>query len=130
MISSGLGASIARFAAFFQRDPVGDPTWVSVELMMWTIIEVSVYLIAACLPTLRPLVVLVWDKESKIFSSKGDRSKGSNQNSSLAGKAGQISKTITFSVRGAGQSSNEEYHELVEQNQIGFQGSRSKPSMR
>jgi len=42
---------------FFKGNAVADGTWASVSLMTWTIVEPDVYLIAACLPTYRPLLV-------------------------------------------------------------------------
>lgn len=54
--SVGLIASAFRFATFFQNNAITDGTFSSVELMSWTIIEPGIYLMAACLPPLRPLV--------------------------------------------------------------------------
>ncbi|KAF6218459.1 hypothetical protein HO133_005808 [Letharia lupina] len=53
--SVGLIASIFRFATFFRNDAITDGTFSFVELMSWTIIEPGIYLVAACLPALRPL---------------------------------------------------------------------------
>lgn len=53
--SVGLIASISRFATFFRNDAITEGTFSSVELMSWTIIELGIYHIAACLPALRPL---------------------------------------------------------------------------
>ena len=52
---SGLVSSIVRFTIFFQNEAFVDGTWKSVDLMTWTLIEPGIYLIAACLPNLRPL---------------------------------------------------------------------------
>lgn len=54
--SVGLIASIFRFTSFFRNDTITDGTFSSAELISWTIVEPGVYLIAACLPTLRPLI--------------------------------------------------------------------------
>ncbi|KAM0794239.1 hypothetical protein BDR22DRAFT_776243, partial [Usnea florida] len=54
--SVGLIASIFRFMAFFQNNAITDGTFASVDLMSWTIIEPGIYLVAACLPPLRPLI--------------------------------------------------------------------------
>ena len=53
---SGLISSCVRLAVFTRNYVDIDPTWRSVTLGTWTDIESSVYLIAACLPSLRPLV--------------------------------------------------------------------------
>lgn len=41
---------------FSTNNAFNDATWRSVTLMTWTDVESSVYLIAACLPSLRPLM--------------------------------------------------------------------------
>ena len=53
--SVGLIASAFRFATFFRNDAMSDGTFSSVELMSWSLIEPGTYLMAACLPSLRPL---------------------------------------------------------------------------
>jgi hypothetical protein len=55
--SIGLATSILRFDSFFKGNAVADGTWASVDLMTWTLVEPDVYLIAACLPTYRPLLL-------------------------------------------------------------------------
>jgi hypothetical protein len=57
--NSGIVTSGLRFATFFQVDLFSDPTYLVVETMTWTCVEPGVYLIAATLPSLRPLVVPV-----------------------------------------------------------------------
>ena len=52
---SGIIASCVRFAEFFQSDALQDPTWKSSFLNVWTVTEPATYLIAACLPALRPI---------------------------------------------------------------------------
>ena len=60
---SGLVTSIIRFTSFFTTDAVTDGTWASVNLMTWTVLEPGVYLIAACLPTYRPLLAYIRNRE-------------------------------------------------------------------
>jgi hypothetical protein len=55
-------SSCVRFAIFFQGDAFKDPTWESVVLITWTVVEAGVYLIAACLPHLRPLILHVFGR--------------------------------------------------------------------
>ncbi|PQE24041.1 integral membrane protein [Rutstroemia sp. NJR-2017a BVV2] len=55
--SIGLATSILRFDSFFKGSALEDGTWSSVDLMTWTLVEPDVYLIAACLPTYRPLLL-------------------------------------------------------------------------
>lgn len=49
-------ASIIRATIFFGTEAFADETWASVDLVGWSIIETSVYIITCCLPNLRPLV--------------------------------------------------------------------------
>ena len=60
--SIGLIASCVRFAEFFVTDALSDPTWNSVVLLTWTMIEPAIYLVAACLLTYRPLLKKVGDR--------------------------------------------------------------------
>ncbi|RDL32029.1 uncharacterized protein BP5553_09431 [Venustampulla echinocandica] len=55
--SVGIITSIIRFAVFLKlADPELDLSWTGLDVVMWTTIEPGVYLIAACLPSLRPLL--------------------------------------------------------------------------
>ena len=47
--------AVLRFVAFFKVDLFSDPTFLVVDTMTWTCVEPGVYLIAATLPSLRPL---------------------------------------------------------------------------
>ncbi|KAL8863087.1 MAG: hypothetical protein Q9178_000461 [Gyalolechia marmorata] len=53
--SIGMVTAILRFVVFFRTDFLFDLTWYAVELSIWTTAETGLYLIAACLPSLRPL---------------------------------------------------------------------------
>jgi hypothetical protein len=44
---------------FFASDALADPTWKSAFLNVWTVTEPGTYLIAACLPALRPMVASI-----------------------------------------------------------------------
>lgn len=59
-LHSGFISSIVRFAIFFRVNAFGDPTWASVLLIIWTTVEPGMYLIAACIPSLRPLLLHVF----------------------------------------------------------------------
>ena len=93
--SVGLIASIFRFTTFFQNDAITDGTFASVDLMSWTIIEPGIYLLAACLPPLRPLLHRIAKAVSHAYSSKqwtpkdgdGDR-EGSTADIKLQGLGG------------------------------------------
>lgn len=53
---SGIITSILRFIAFYNKSSFSDPTYNGVELIIWTVCEPGVYLIAACLLVYRPLL--------------------------------------------------------------------------
>lgn len=56
MQCSGLVAVIVRFIEFSINDPLYDPARTDTQMRIWTLIELSMYTEAACLPTLRPLL--------------------------------------------------------------------------
>ncbi|MCJ1260736.1 hypothetical protein MMC22_000598 [Lobaria immixta] len=53
--SIGIVTAIVRLAVFFTTDLVSDQPWHSIKWLTMTTIEPGIYLIAACLPSLRPL---------------------------------------------------------------------------
>lgn len=53
---SGIVTAVLRFIVFFKTDFLIDLTWYGVELTVWTTAESGLYLIAACLPSLRSLL--------------------------------------------------------------------------
>ncbi|KAI9044584.1 uncharacterized protein KD926_000495 [Aspergillus affinis] len=57
----GLGtvASVLRMTVFFQENALTDPTWASVNLGIWTVLEGAIIIIAACLPSIWPLIVRI-----------------------------------------------------------------------
>ncbi|WYZ35712.1 hypothetical protein EsH8_X_000359 [Colletotrichum jinshuiense] len=62
-----------------------DYTYDTVELVIWTIVEGSIIIIAACIPVLQPLGELLFGK--RIFSGNGKYSSG-NSKSRLSGRQG------------------------------------------
>lgn len=67
--------SIIRFAIFFNvKALLFDGTFISAELVIWSLVEPGIYLIAACLPTLRPLFLeLITKFRGPKSISKGSR---------------------------------------------------------
>ncbi|KAL4737912.1 hypothetical protein BDV11DRAFT_190637 [Aspergillus similis] len=53
----GLVTSILRMVIFFQESALTDPTWTSVNLGIWTVLEGGIIIIAACLPPIWPLII-------------------------------------------------------------------------
>ncbi|KAJ5651543.1 uncharacterized protein N7484_005266 [Penicillium longicatenatum] len=70
--SLGTVASILRMTIFFQESAMTDPTWTSVKLGIWTILEGGIIIIAACLPSIWPLI-------SKLVSRSLDTNCSSDQ---------------------------------------------------
>ncbi|KAI9744936.1 MAG: hypothetical protein M1818_001862 [Claussenomyces sp. TS43310] len=70
----GMIASIIRFATFFRSDAVTDGSW-ECEDLIWTLVEPGIYLIAACLVTLRPLVNKVF--AGSVIPPRGGPNQGS-----------------------------------------------------
>lgn len=60
-----------RFIFFFRADVSVDITWFAIDLWTWTTIEPGMYLIAAALPSLRPLLGLIFQNVD--FSTLGSR---------------------------------------------------------
>ncbi|CAG8952794.1 hypothetical protein HYFRA_00009039 [Hymenoscyphus fraxineus] len=57
--SIGIITAITRFTKFLQagNPVVSDLSWIAIDVVLWVTIPPGVYLIAACLPALRPLLV-------------------------------------------------------------------------
>jgi hypothetical protein len=60
--SSGLIAAIINWYMLFTYDLVSDVTWTSANVVIWTNVELGMYLIAACLLSYQPLVKFLWQK--------------------------------------------------------------------
>ena len=72
--------AIVRFVIFFDVETLlSDGTFISADLITWSLVEPGMYLIAACLPTLRPL-----------FRELRSRSGGWNSVSKGSGSTGGI----------------------------------------
>ncbi|KAF7950896.1 uncharacterized protein EAE97_002448 [Botrytis byssoidea] len=57
--SSGLATSILRFVSFANQSLFPDTPRAAVDLALYTILETSMYIIAACLPACRPLFNII-----------------------------------------------------------------------
>ncbi|KAH9985242.1 hypothetical protein F4779DRAFT_612164 [Xylariaceae sp. FL0662B] len=80
--SSGLLASILRFNSFYSTNSFIDATFHAIELIIWTIAELGIYLISACLLMFRPLlekVNLGFFANVKSYIT-GNRSKAADSN--------------------------------------------------
>ena len=69
---SGIVTGICRLVMFFRIDLFKDVTYDGVQTMAWTLVEPGVYMIAATLPSMRPLVRYFFKEDTK-FRSYLDR---------------------------------------------------------
>ncbi|KAH2970783.1 hypothetical protein KXW00_000009 [Aspergillus fumigatus] len=58
--SVGLIAGLIALFTFSTTDAVTDNTWNAALLIIWTLVEVGMYLIAACLISYQPLAKFIW----------------------------------------------------------------------
>ena len=123
---------IMRCVAFFHADPMKDSLWDGAVYMQWTVIEPGCYLIAACLPCLRPLLNYVsngkFDPQhynrraglsmegfKKVLTKRSwptmDRSQASGQ-----GMVTSVERTVDISVQAELPEAKQQYDEehLVE----------------
>ncbi|KAJ5722686.1 hypothetical protein N7488_000721 [Penicillium malachiteum] len=71
--SLGTVASILRMSIFFQESATIDPTWTSVRLGTWTILEGGIIIIAACLPSVWQLITKMIPRKLLINSTSGQQ---------------------------------------------------------
>ncbi|KAJ4322399.1 hypothetical protein N0V84_004870 [Fusarium piperis] len=104
---------------------LSDPTWGTVDLMIWTGMEVYSAVICCCLPTMRPLIKFVWKKCGlKSLSSSGgtDNSKPVSGTGGMWGKKSrQNSRHLQDTILGNGNADEMEltkhaYYELRSNN--------------
>lgn len=62
-------ASIIRLTVTFRVDARYDGTWVSADLVTWSLVEPGCYLVASCLPTYRPLVADMTERLKMVVES-------------------------------------------------------------
>ncbi|KAL8814959.1 MAG: hypothetical protein Q9191_008500 [Dirinaria sp. TL-2023a] len=75
----GFIASVARLGILFHTNPAQDPdSTAAIAWTIWTINEPANYIIAACLPTLRPILVRILP-EKMFFLARKRESNGENQ---------------------------------------------------
>ena len=101
MVRSVLCASAYRFVTVMQFD-VADTTGTLATACTWCVVEVASGIISACLPTLRPLMLLI----SSQFSSTRNRS-----GEELA-TGGRSSKTQLVTIGGTGTKLNQDFERL------------------
>ncbi|KAF1957835.1 hypothetical protein CC80DRAFT_491187 [Byssothecium circinans] len=91
--SVGLITSTIRFTIFFKvKELSTDGTWLSTDLAIWSTIEPGMYLIASCLPPLRPLFLKFLNIARDKTYRSGNASKGTKMSS------GGITKNNTVEI--------------------------------
>ena len=81
--------SILRMVTFMHAEGFfQDPTYKCVPTMMYTIVEASTYLIASCMPALRPLKRHIFGEQSLIKSAGSIFAKEPSQSSRTNGNFG------------------------------------------
>ncbi|KAJ6011669.1 hypothetical protein N7451_003081 [Penicillium sp. IBT 35674x] len=91
--SLGTVASVLRMTTFFQDSAMTDPTWTSTKLGIWTILEGGIIIIAACLPSIWPLI-------SQTYSSTNQLQRLSYGNTSRHKKTGSRYSRLGASTEG------------------------------
>lgn len=99
-----LFASIYRFTTIMAFD-MTDTTGTLATACTWCVVEVASGIISACLPTLRPLMLIV----SSQFSSTRNRS---GKGASTTGGAGRSHKTDLVTIGGTGNKRNQDFRRL------------------
>ncbi|KAF2441995.1 hypothetical protein P171DRAFT_522905 [Karstenula rhodostoma CBS 690.94] len=115
--SFGIVTCIIRIVFFFTTDLYADPTYNCIATMTWTTVEPGVYLIAASMPSIRPLkkrIPFIKDISftslvSRTFSGSGKpTNKVSWRYPSKVGKQ-QVVRTTDFEMESARLSNDGEY---------------------
>ncbi|RMZ67765.1 integral membrane [Pyrenophora seminiperda CCB06] len=96
-----LFASIYRFTTIMQFD-MADTTGTLATACTWCVVEVACGIMSACLPTLRPLMLMVSSK----FSSTQNRSRKASNS------GGQSDKTELVTIGGSGQKRTQDFKRL------------------
>ena len=94
---------VIRLVYFFRIDLFADVTYHSVETMTWTVVEPGVYLIAATLPSLRPLVRYVfhdveWDNIYNHLLDRCSRAFSTQKSSDASTANPQFNSGITHTT--------------------------------
>jgi hypothetical protein len=84
-----------RFTGFFEANAAEDVTWTASKLITLSVTESGMYLIAACLPTYRPLTKLIWRDASFLSLRKRYGSTAKTQ----PGSRGQGTYDIPLNAR-------------------------------
>lgn len=115
MIHSVLFASIYRFTTLMQFD-MADTMGILARACTWCVVEIACGIISACLPTLRPLMLLV---SSQFNSTRNRSSKGV---STLYSSGGRSCDTELVTIGGTGGKRDQKFERLGDDNASSFSG--------
>jgi hypothetical protein len=59
-VCSGFLAALITWIEYFTTNAVADKTWSAAKILPWSVVEVDMYVIAACFLSYHPLVSWVW----------------------------------------------------------------------
>jgi len=115
--SVGLICAIVRIVLFGRINALTDPTWASVKLQEFTIIEVSMYFMAGILPTLRSFATASWVQiRSNIWSVlTGSRASSSRDSPWVSSNKSSPPRTTRYHSNEIVEGSSDEYN-LVDYN--------------
>ena len=121
---------------FFETDLFADPTFQSVVTMSWTLVEPGVYVIAATLPSLRPLVRYASDelKLKTLYSTllnRYTRNSSAQQysNSSMANTQIKLAERQKSAVTSGNSAHSARFVEIDKQTVRSLQASQEDPKL-
>lgn len=103
--NSGFITATIRFTTFFRKNSFIDGTWSAVDLIIWTQVEVGIYLISACLPTYRPLLERIGKRSFVATSTYFKNSNGQHNLDDLRTGSPDIPLNSGSQIRDLGDSS-------------------------
>ncbi|GFF39395.1 hypothetical protein IFM46972_05872 [Aspergillus udagawae] len=106
--SVGLIAGLIALFTFSTTNAVTDNTWNAALLIIWTLVEVGMYLIAACLISYQPLAKFIWRNTWR--RQRGQKSSSQDQEHSHVWVRTNSTPSQSHSTRG---KTEEEYLELM-----------------
>lgn len=137
--SVGIVTAIIRFAVLLGlglNNPELDLSWLGVDIVTWITIEPGLYLIAACLPNLRPLVkVYGVPKPTSLFRRKDNKPSAAESDIHLSSTAGttkegfrRMDDYMTWNAPGFGNGNGDNEQVICYRQQDSEEGNRPATS--
>lgn len=96
-------ASAARLSSILKQDKSSDITWVIADFDIWTVLEVSLGIVCACAPAIRPLLQKVFPRLMRIVITSSGASRSTR--TVVERKAGRPVSGIELGARNLGSRS-------------------------